>query len=198
MPTVMPQRTLDYARPSTSDDPVISARIPIAKVITIGTGVVLMLWLAGMVVMGDDLVVISLLPLRHLGISYPPILKEVSVIAPPVCAAWWLGLAFCVRRWQWQWRWRAVFSILSAVFALYLCAEAIDSVGRYARSRTTRVPVTRQLTPEEQRSLESRTSFPIFQKRDWRGTDIWIANREDWTEQLKQELRNQNLLRLPD
>jgi hypothetical protein len=192
MPILMAQRPLDNARPSASDDPLISARAPIGRAITIGTGVLLMFYLFGMVFIGDDLVAIALMRLGHLGISYPPILRHASVIAPPACAALWLGLAFCVSRCKW--RWRAVFAIVSAVLVFWLCVTVIGFVPRYAESRVRRVPIVRELTQAQSRLLKSRVSFPILETADWRGREIWIANREDCAERLKQELRELGLL----
>ena len=95
--------------------------------------IIVLVWVfLGMVVIGADIIALSLRPLNYLGVSYPAILGYANFIMPPIAFVLWLLIGR-----------KRPLGI--AVLALLLCGVAIMSVPEWADRQVDQVKITKSI-----------------------------------------------------
>jgi hypothetical protein len=129
--------------------------------------------------MESDFTAIAFMPLKSLGIPYPPALEYAPLIIPAACMALWLTTLY---RWP-----RA-----APIAAVLLCYLLVPMVPKYAEHKVAKIPVNRWLDSDEFNLLQARSGFPLFEQESSHGTSIFVASANE--QPARQELRHQGLL----
>jgi hypothetical protein len=134
------------------------------------------------VIMGTDFVVMSLSPLRSLGISVPPIFEYMHFLASAV------ALVVCIvlgRRWP----------KASALAVFVLCYVLIGSVAIWSDHQVERVKITKFIDSNDLLSLESRMGFKVFERGDGTGVELWVEKGNERLTQLISETKRLGIYR---
>jgi hypothetical protein len=138
--------------------------------------------LAGMGVMGADLVPLSLRPLKYLGIGFPAVLGYTHIIVPGAMLLSWLVI-------------RHRFPITAGVASVIVCAIAISAVPKWADRQVDQITNNRWIDGDQLRSLESRIGFKVWEQGGSSGVQLSIAKVPGHVDLLTAELKRRGVYR---
>ncbi|CAN5428269.1 hypothetical protein BH10PLA1_BH10PLA1_14770 [soil metagenome] len=131
----------------------------------------------GMAFMQNDIVVVELLPLRHLGIAYPAMINFAPLFGPVLGLFVW----FCARRHS---------GSLAAVLYILVMVLPLPAVVSWIHQQTESVPVAKWI--DDPSRMEARLGFKVAEQRDSRGTKLYIEKISGHRDMLRAELHRED------
>jgi hypothetical protein len=135
---------------------------------------------AGIMFLGADFIPLSLRPLDHLGIPYPPILRYAHFILP----AAFVAVCLTFNR-----------SHAAAILALLLTTTASGGVARWADAQPAKVRVTRTVYDRDFDGWLTTLDFPVWQTADQDGPQMWVDRAPGRAERLTAEAKRLGICR---
>jgi hypothetical protein len=142
------------------------------------SGIVLIAFLFAFIFLGNDIVGLSLRPLKYLGIGFPPVLAYTHFIAPAIALA--LLVVFGRRCPEW------VILALCVVDIM-----AISAVAKWADKQIDKVQITRWIN--DIKPLEGRLGFQVWEIGNASGDQLWVARGSGRVQRLTAEAKQMGI-----
>jgi hypothetical protein len=137
--------------------------------------------LVALAFVGDDIITLSLRPLKYLGVGFPDALQYAHLIAPAIAFALWIVFG---RRWP----------QLSALAVCLLCSMMISAVANWADNQVEKVKMTAWIDSNDITKLETRLGFKVWEQGDSSGNELWIRRVPGHDLQLITEAKRMGVL----